>query len=156
MPDNIIEEQNTKNWETYLEEYGEDTDNIIYKHNESLNIPKHKLAYDDNTPIPGENVDLDNTIAEINENTALDNLITKSAIYKAQSEKNVLYNKQEESRIRKQIIDMILYNEGEAFYQKYHYTMDGKTKRRIRRTIEKNYDNGKYNYLKTTSNLNEP
>lgn len=150
--------QNTEdtNWEAFLEANGEDASNFISNLTQNTDAKvKQTFGYNNNVPIPGEKVDFNNAL-NIDENTALDNLITKSAIYKAKAEKTAAEKKQEEMRIRKQIIDMMVYNEDEAYYQKYHHIMDGKTKRRVKRLIEKNYDAGKYNYLKTTSNLNEP
>ena len=34
--------------------------------------------------------------------------------------------------------------QGEAFFTEHHHLMDGKTKRRLRRTIERQYDKGKF------------
>ena len=120
------------------------------------NPNKSTFAYNDNTPIPGQETHITTDIDTINKDTALESLIIKSAIAKAKQEKEAKISKAERARIRKQVVDQMVYNDGEAFYTKYHYMMDGKMKRRCRRIHEKNFDNGKYDYLLTTNNLNEP
>lgn len=117
----------------------------------------NRFAYDTTSPIPGQNTDIVTDVDDINENTALDSLVIKSAMAKARAEKkDNTITKEQMLAAKKQIVDMLMYNEGEAFYQKYHYMMDGKTKRKTRRIIEKNFDKGKYNHFFTTNNLNEP
>lgn len=151
MPGNMINPE----WEKYLATHGEEINDLIYTENP---YKTQSFAYDTNSPIPGETVDYDDKITkgEIDETTALDDLITKSAIAKAANENKVINSIKEQQRIKAQIIDAIFYNEEQAFYQKHRHMMDGKTKRRVKRIIEKNYNAGKYDYLKTTSNLNEP
>lgn len=116
----------------------------------------NRFAYDTTSPIPGENTDIVTDIDNITEETALDSLVVKSAMAKVRSEKQNTVTKEQIKAAKKQIVDMIMYNEGEAFYQKYHYVMDGATKRKTRRIIERNFDKGKYNHFFTTDNLNEP
>lgn len=116
----------------------------------------NRFAYDTTSPIPGENTDIVTDIDNITEETALDSLVVKSAMAKARSEKQNTVTKEQIKAAKKQIVDMIMYNEGEAFYQKYHHVMDGATKRKTRRIIERNFDKGKYNHFFTTNNLNEP
>lgn len=117
----------------------------------------NRFAYDTTSPIPGQNTDIVTDIDNITEDTALDALVVKSAMAKARAEKkeNTITPAQMRAA-KKQIVDMLMYNEGEAYYQKYHYIMDGKTKRKVRRMLEKNFDKGKYNHFFTTNNLNEP
>ena len=105
------------------------------------------FAYDNgNTPIPGEDVDykIKEQLNSINENTALDSLITAAAIAKAQNEKPKLTPTQKADQ-RKQFIDAMMYQQGELYYQQHHYIMDGKTKRAVRKRIERDYDKGRFN-----------
>lgn len=148
MNDNVEE----MSLDELIEKEGTEVTEKYWKDNP--NIPK--FAYNDNTPIPGQETEIVTDIDSINENTALESLVIKSAMAKAYKEKEDRESAAEKARIRKQVIDQLVYNDGEAFYTKYHHMMDGKTKRRIRRIHEKNYDAGKYNYLLTTNNLNEP
>ena len=39
----------------------------------------------------------------------------------------------------------MLYQQGELYYQQHHYIMDGRTKRKIRKRIERDYDKGRFN-----------
>lgn len=105
------------------------------------------FAYDNgNTPIPGEDVDykIKEQLNSINENTALDSLVTAAAIAKAQNEKPLLTPAQKAEK-RKQFIDAMMYQQGELYYQQHHYIMDGKTKRAVRKRIERDYDKGRFN-----------
>lgn len=105
------------------------------------------FAYDNgNTPIPGEDVDykIKEQLNSINENTALDSLVTAAAIAKAQNEKPKLTPTQKAEQ-RKQFIDAMMYQQGELYYQQHHYIMDGKTKRAVRKRIERDYDKGRFN-----------
>lgn len=132
----------------YIEKNGSDVSVKFWKDNS-------QLSYNTDSPIPGQEVVYNHTV-DTDENIALNNLIIKSAMAKAHSEAEIAKSNAEEERIKKQIIDTMMYNEGEIYYQKYHYVMDGKTKRKLKRMIEKKYNEGKYDYLKTTSNLNMP
>ena len=105
------------------------------------------FAYDNgNTPIPGENVDykIKEQLDSINENTAMDSLITAAAIAKAQNEKPSLTPTQKVEK-RKQFIESMMYQQGEFYYQQHHYIMDGKTRRALRKRIERDYDKGRFN-----------
>ena len=108
------------------------------------------FAYDSNTPIPGEAIDdkISEQINSIDENSALDSLITKAAIIKAKNEsanKNKKLSKEELEKIKKNFCEQLFYQQQEDYYTKHHYIMDGKTKRRVRKTIERNFDKGRYN-----------
>ena len=105
------------------------------------------FAYDNgNTPIPGEEVDykIKEQLDSINENTALDSLITAAAIAKAQNEKPSLTPAQKAEK-RKQFVESMMYQQGELYYQQHHYIMDGKTRRALRKRIERDYDKGRFN-----------
>lgn len=104
--------------------------------------------YGDDTPIPGKNVvNKINGIESINKETALDSLIAKSALIKAkneaQIEKKKLTKKTREEK-KKQFIESMMYQQEEEYYQKHHYVMDGKTKRSVRKRIERDFDKGRY------------
>lgn len=115
----------------------------------------NQFAYDDNSPIPGDNIDdkINNAVSSINKETALDSLITKAAIIKAkkeaESEKTV--SKEEKAAAKKQFIDAMMYQQGELYYQQHHYIMDGRTKRATRKRLERDYDKGRF---KKYTNLN--
>lgn len=105
------------------------------------------FAYDTaNTPIPGEEVDYKITeqLDAINKDSALNSLITAAAIAKAQNEKSKLTPAQKAEQ-RKQFVEAMLYQQGELYYQQHHYIMDGRTKRKIRKRIERDYDKGRFN-----------
>ena len=109
--------------------------------------------YGDDTPIPGGNViHKINGIESINKESALDSLIAKSAIIKAkneaQEEKKKLTKKDRESK-KKQFVDSMMYQQEEDYYQKHHYVMDGKTKRGVRKRIERDFDKGRYHRFLT-------
>ena len=108
------------------------------------------FAYDSNTPIPGEDIDdkISEQINNIDKNTALDSLITKAAIIKAKNEstnENKKLSKEELEKVKKNFCEQLFYQQQEDYYTKYHSMMDGKTKRRVRKTIERNFDKGRYN-----------
>ena len=55
-------------------------------------------------------------------------------------------------------MESMMYQQGEAYYQKHHYIMDGKSKRKLRKRLEREFNKGKYDkFLLSNSgtNLNE-
>lgn len=104
------------------------------------------FAYDSNTPIPGEDVDykINEQLNAINEKTALDSLINAAAIAKANNEKQQLTPTQK-AEMKKQFVESMMYQQGELYYQQHHYIMDGRTKRAVRKRIERDYDKGRFN-----------
>ena len=109
-----------------------------------------QILYDKDTPIPGGNViHKISGLETINEQTALDSLIIKSAMIKAEKEKkeelqrNKL-TKKDRDAVKKQFVDSLMYQQEEDYYQKHHYIMDGKTKRGTRKRIERDFDKGRY------------
>ena len=75
----------------------------------------------------------------------MNTLITHAAIAKAKSESDIREKAKQKYEQRKQFIESMMYQQGELYYQQHHYMMDGKTKRRVRKAIERAYDKGKYN-----------
>ena len=75
----------------------------------------------------------------------MNTLITQAAIAKAKSESDIREKTKQKHEQRTQFIESMMYQQGELYYQQHHYMMDGKTKRRVRRAIERAYDKGKYN-----------
>ena len=154
------------NLDSFVQENGEEineTLNIISKE-EIQNKLNNKFIYEDTeTPIPGEQISdkIDNTLNNINEANALDSLITKAAIVKAENEKKKTkkhLTPQERNEVRDQFVDSMLYQEGEAYYQRYHHMMDGKTKRKTKRMIITAFNKGKYDKFilnNMNNNLNE-
>ena len=49
----------------------------------------------------------------------------------------------------------MMYQQEEAYFTQNHYIMDGKTKRRVRKMIERNYDKGRYGSLYSRKSLND-
>ena len=154
------------NLDSFVQENGEEineTLNIISKE-EIQNKLNNKFIYEDTeTPIPGEQISdkIDNTLNNINEANALDSLITKAAIVKAENEKKKTkkhLTPQERNEVRDQFVDSMLYQEGEAYYQRHHHMMDGKTKRKTKRMIITAFNKGKYDKFilnNMNNNLNE-
>ena len=49
----------------------------------------------------------------------------------------------------------MIYQQGEAYFQQHHYIVDGKTKKRTRKILEKAYDKGKFKkYFQQNSKIN--
>lgn len=138
-------------------------DNFIIENGETVNESMRILSdreidmklddsfhplYGDDTPIPGKNVvNKINGIDSINKDSALDSLIAKSALIKAkneaQDEKKKLTKKTREAK-KKQFVESMMYQQEEEYYQRHHYVMDGKTKRGVRKRIERDFDKGRY------------
>ena len=139
-------------------------DDLMLKEGTEINdikiVPKEKvekelnLSYNTNNPLPGENIDkkMDSVLDGINKETALNDLIHKATMSKMEKFNKKNLSKEEKQQAKKQFIDSLLYHQGEAFYEKYHYMMDSQTKRRYKRKIERDYDLGKFN---TSTNLNQ-
>ena len=78
-------------------------------------------------------------------------LVEKTAMLKAlkekaekEKEKKNQVSKEEYEKRKKEFIDSMMYMQGEAFFTKNHHLMDGKTKKRLRRSIERKYNKGKF------------
>lgn len=112
---------------------------------EITNNVNKSFAYDDNMPIPGETVEFD-TNDNITKESALNSLYKSAtalnAMKKLEAEK--AKDKEKAAVTKKQFVDAMLYQQGEMYYEQHHFMMDGATKRRIRKRIEKEYDEGKF------------
>lgn len=121
---------------------------------------RKKFAYEDTeTILPDaantERVIKNTTQKPITKQEAVDNMLLKTAIMKVQTEKDEiskLVDKEEAERVKKDIVEQLLYQQEQAFYVERKHMMDGKTKRRIRKMIERDYDKGKYRPNKSTLN----
>lgn len=106
------------------------------------------FAYED-TPsvIPGKPIDdtIDRQLESLNEDTGMNSLITQAAMMKAKDETDKREALKQKAEQRKNFIESMMYQQGELYYQQHHYFMDGKTKRRVRKAVERAYDKGKYN-----------
>ena len=89
---------------------------------------------------------IDNTFAyEDTPDTGMNSLITQAAMMKAKDETDKREALKQKAEQRKNFIESMMYQQGELYYQQHHYFMDGKTKRRVRKAVERAYDKGKYN-----------
>lgn len=136
---------------------GDDLNNELKKVDKATN----HYAYGDTGPVPGDSISsfLDNT-TEVKKDDAVQNMIRESALLKAQQEaedekKSRTLTKEEKAQRKKQLVEYLLYQQEEAYFAQNHYIMDGKTKRRTRKIIERNYDKGKYGDMNSTASLND-
>ena len=94
----------------------------------------------------------------ITKESAINSMLAQSAIYKAQKEAAEQQNqpkkltKEEREARKKQVVDYLMYQQEEAYFVQHHYIMDGRTKRRVRAMISRNYDKGKYKPKSTDLN----
>lgn len=153
-----MQNNNLDNFITSVGEELNENYNLVNKE-KIQNAINNTFLYDDNSPVPGQPIDnkLDEQLNSINETTALDSLITKAALVKAKNEsKRKKLTMKERNQFKKQFIESMMYQHGEAYYQKNKCMMDGKTKRKTRRHLETEFDKGKYDkYLLNNTNLNE-
>lgn len=153
--------ENNFNLDSFVKENGEELKEdlkIIPKEQIQEKLSRSFIYEDSETPMPGEKISdkIDKQLNSITEESALDSLITKAAIAKAENEKIKRHlTPQERNQVREQFIESMMYQEGEAFYQKYHHIMDGKTKRRTKAKIVSNFNKGRYDkYILNNSNNN--
>jgi hypothetical protein len=158
--------ENNFDLDSFVQENGEKLTEelkIIPKEQIQEKLDKSFIYEDSETPIPGEQISnkIDNNINAITKESALDSLITKAAIAKAKKESEQVkrhLTPKERNQVKDQFIESMMYQEGEAFYQKYHHIMDGQTKRRTKARILSNFNKGRYDkyILKNpNNNLNE-
>lgn len=148
-----------------VEVTNEQLDNIMVTDKRDAEIRedvKPDYAYDIyDEPIPGQDVIADrinSQINNINENTAMNSLIIQSAMIKAKNENDETVKSikkemsaEEKAAAKKQFVESMLYQQGELYYQQHHHIMDGKTKKGVRKRIERDYDKGRFsnkNYFK--------
>ena len=125
--------------------------------NESLEKVREipQLAYGGTDgPVPGENItDRLDALRNVDSEGAAERLIMQNALNKAKNENAHVLTPEEKKLKRQQTVQQILIQAEEAYYIEHHYIMDGKTRRRTRSMIERNYDKGVYN-RKPKSKLN--
>lgn len=140
-------------YDSYIAEHGTAISDLALKKmlvskDDIQNKINNTFAYDDgNTVIPGKPIDdtIDRQLESLNEDTGMNSLITQAAMMKAKSETEKREQLKQKAEQRKNFIESMMYQQGELYYQQHHYFMDGKTKRRVRKAVERAYDKGKYN-----------
>lgn len=127
----------------------------------------NEYAYGGGGPVPGEKIDgyLDG-LTKVSKKDAVDGLVAAAATLKARSEREAEEKKKksgkrrtltsaERARYRDDFVARAFYQQQEAYYLKYHYLMDGHTKRKTRKIIERAFDKGKYDKYLVGGGLNE-
>ena len=110
--------------DTFVKENGQQIteDSIKTISKEVIEKKINNFIYEDSdTPIPGQSIDnkLTDQLDNMNETTALDSLITKAALVKAKNEsKRKKLTMKERNQYKKQFIESMMYQHGEAYYQK--------------------------------------
>lgn len=140
--------------EDFVTKEGEELSEFV---NESLEKVREvpKLAYGGTDgPVPGENItDRLDALRNVNSEGAAERLVMQTALVKAKNENAPVLTPEEKRLKRQQTVQQILIEAEEAYYVEHHYVMDGRTRRRTRAMIERNYDKGVYN-RKPKSKLN--
>lgn len=147
-------------YDQLAKECGEKVENTDYKTvsseaaNEQVNKTSFKTRYayeDEETVLPDaantDRVIKDTVMKPVSKKEAIDNLLYQTALMKTQAEQdeiNELVSKEEAQRLKKDIVEQLLYQQEQSYYGQYKHMMDGKTKRRVRKMIERDYDKGKY------------
>lgn len=124
------------------------------------NKPKtNEYAYGSGGPIPGEALGEEfDAIKDVPKETAVDSMIMQAAILKAQKEaanQQPRMTPEERARKREEDIEYILYKAQEQYFIDHKYIMDGRTKRRTRAKITRDYDKGKYRQKPNKKSLND-
>ena len=123
--------------------------------------PKPKVneyAYGAAGPIPGETIpEQFDAIKDVPKDGAIDSMVMQAAILKAQKEaaEEKKLSVEEKARKREEAIEYILYKAQEQYFIDHKYIMDGKTKRRTRAKIARDYDKGKYRERPNKKSLND-
>jgi hypothetical protein len=115
-----------------------------------------EFAYSDSAgPIPGENItEQFEQLRDVDKDSAADRLIAQNALVKARNENAATLTPEERMLKRQQIVDQLMYQAEEAYFLEHRFVMDGRTKRRTRAMIERNYDKGRYRPRTSKSSLN--
>lgn len=110
----------------------------------------NQFAYGGDCPMPGEAIaDKISENVEVSKTDAVNQMIQQAALLKAEKEaeereKNRVLSPEEKAERKKSVIDYLMYQQEEAYFTKYHYVMDGKTKRGTRKRLERMYDKGRF------------
>ena len=143
--------------EEYVSVEGSTAKETVDKASQQLN----SHPYGESGPMPGDRIGVEKYMDEaknITKESAINSMLAQSAIYKAQREAAEQQNqpkkltKEEREARKKQVVDYLMYQQEEAYFLQHHYIMDGKTKRRVRAMISRNYDKGKYKPKSTNLN----
>ena len=119
-------------------------DEVVEKINKSMN----EFAYGGAELAPGESLDgFFSEMTSVDEDKAVNKMLSEAAILKMkkeqEAEKRVLTKEQRMAQ-KKEVCEYLMYQQEEAYFKQNHFIMDGKTKRRVRKMIERNYDKGRY------------
>ena len=105
----------------------------------------NNYVYDSGSPTPGESIDNElNRILDVDKTNINDKLIKEAAIMKAHKESTQSLTPEERARKKQEVCDYLLYQAEQQYYEQHHYIMDGRTKRRTRLKISRDYDKGRY------------
>ena len=119
----------------------------------------NEYAYGSGGPIPGEEIgNAFDVIKDVPKESAIDSMVMQAAILKAQKEAAEQKQKmtpEERARKREEDIEYILYKAQEQYFIDHKYIMDGRTKRRTRAKIARDYDKGKYRQKPNKKSLND-
>ena len=121
---------------------GDVIDTLVEEPKKAVN----EYAYGSGGPIPGESVDFD-VIKDVPRESAIDSMVMQAAILKAQkeaAEQKPKMSPEERARKREEDIEYILYKAQEQYFIDHKYIMDGRTKRRTKAKISRDYDKGRY------------
>ena len=124
---------------------------------EKINKRMNEFAYGGAELAPGESLDgFFSEMTSVDEDKAVNKMLSEAATLKMKKEQeaeNRVLTKEQMMGQKKQVCDYLMYQQEQAYFTQNHYVMDGKTKRRVRKMIERNYDKGRYG-LTNGSSLN--
>lgn len=126
---------------------GEERDRYVDEYLDQMKS-KPALAYGDSGPIPGQDLsDVFSAAGDISKEDALNSVIVQNAMKKVKDEAAAARKLTPEQKAanRQQTIDAIMYRAEEEYFIQHKYVMDGRTKRRTRAQIARDYDKGRYN-----------
>lgn len=109
----------------------------------------NNYVYGGGGPTPGESIseELDR-ITDVKKEDAINSLVMQSAMMKAEQERQEAEKKpmtaEERAEHKKQVVDYLMYQAEEQYFVQHKFVMDGRTKRRTRAKISRDYDKGKY------------
>ena len=121
-------------------------------------VRTNDYAYGSGGPIPGEAMtDQFDAIKDVPRDSAIDSMVMQAAILKAQNEaaEQKMLTAEERARKRAEAIEYILYKAQEQYFIDHKYVMDGRTKRRTRAKIARDYDKGRYRERPAVKSLND-
>lgn len=100
-----------------------------------------RYAYGETGPIPGQSIEGHlNKISNITKETALSDLITKSAQIKAEKERKI----REEAIRKERTFEVFMQQQNDAWFKEHHYQLNGQQKRRLKKIFEKEWKKGRF------------